>query len=71
MTEEEGTPLMQRVIDGGLDRGNLRKECLRRNAYEAMQQNDIDVINSKTQGFLALFAGGYRLLTCFRNLADR
>ena len=49
MEEEEANMLMQRVIDGELDRGDLRKECLKRNAYEDMRKNAIDIINSKTR----------------------
>ena len=49
MDEEEANMLMQRVIDGELDRGDLRKECLKRNAYEDMRKNAIDIINSKTR----------------------
>ena len=49
MTEGEGNMLMQRVIDGSLDRGDLRKECLKRNAYEEMRKSAIDIINSKTR----------------------
>jgi hypothetical protein len=44
MDVDEANMLMQRVIDGELDRGDLRKECLKRNAYE-----EIDIINSKTR----------------------
>jgi hypothetical protein len=36
MDEGEANMLMQRVIDGELDRGDLRKECLKHNAYEEM-----------------------------------
>ena len=49
MDEEEANMLMQRVIDGELDRGDLRKECLKRNAYEEMRKCAIDIINSKTR----------------------
>ena len=49
MTEGEGNMLMQRVIDGSLDRGDLRKECLKRNAYEEMRKCAIDIINTKTR----------------------
>ena len=49
MDEGEANMLMQRVIDGELDRGDLRKECLKRNAYEDMRKNAIDIINSKTR----------------------
>ena len=41
--------LLQRVVDGEIDRGDLRKECLKRNAYEDMRKNAIDIINSKTR----------------------
>ena len=49
MGEGEGNMLMQRVIDGSLDRGDLRKECLKRNAYEEMRKCAIDIINTKTR----------------------
>ena len=49
MDEGEANMLMQRVIDGELDRGDLRKESLKRNAYEDMRKNAIDIINSKTR----------------------
>ena len=49
MSEGEGNMLMQRVIDGQLDRGDLRKECLRRNAFEEMRKCAIDIINTKTR----------------------
>ena len=49
MGEGEGNMLMQRVIDGQLDRGDLRKECLRRNAFEEMRKCAIDIINTKTR----------------------
>jgi hypothetical protein len=45
----EATMLLQRVVDGEIDRGDLRKECLKRNAYEDMRKNAIDIINSKTR----------------------
>ena len=38
----EATMLMQRVIDGELDRGDLREECLKRNAFEDMRKNAIN-----------------------------
>jgi hypothetical protein len=49
MSEGEGNMLMQRVIDGSLDRGDLRKECLKRNAFEEMRKCAIDIINTKTR----------------------
>ena len=49
MGEGEANMLMQRVIDGQLDRGDLRKECLRRNAFEEMRKCAIDIINTKTR----------------------
>jgi len=45
----EANTLMQRVIDGELNRGDLRKGCLKRNAYEDVRKNAIDIINSKTR----------------------
>ena len=41
--------MLQRVVDGEIDRGDLRKECLKRNANEDMRKNAIDIINSKTR----------------------
>ena len=49
MEEAEANMLMQRVVDGELDRGDLRKECLKRMAYEEMRKSAIDIINSKTR----------------------
>ena len=49
MEESEANMLMQRVVDGELDRGDLRKECLKRNAFEEMRKCAIDIINSKTR----------------------
>ena len=63
METEEATMLLQRVIDGELDRGDLRKECLKRNAYEEMRKRAIDVINSKTRSKADIKSGTFTVST--------
>ena len=59
MAEGEGNMLMQRVVDGSLDRGDLRKEFLKRNAYEEMRKCAIDIINTKTRSNLDIREGKF------------
>ena len=63
MEEGEAIMLLQRVIDGEIDRGDLRKECLKRNAYEEMRKRAMDVINSKTRSKADIKAGTFTVST--------
>ena len=45
MDPEEAAALMQRVLDGALERGQLRNECLRSQCFEDMCRHMMEVIN--------------------------